>query len=159
MQALINLIKRTQSLTVDDMIRHLSEQREFTDLIIELNTKKQLFEQGIDSAGRRLSDVGGDYSPITIMTARKKGKPKKSFSDINLNDTGAFYESFKVFYDNGNLVISADTLKTDEYGNVTDLISEWGQNILGLTQESLSILRGKALQILIPYVRKRLLNA
>ncbi len=155
MNPLVKLANNVKSLNTDDLIRVLSEDRSFTDLIIELNTRKQLFDKGIDSTGRLLSDIGGDYSPNTIEgTNQYKGKKEKGlpYDHITLFDTGDFYSSFKVYYNNGNLTISADTIK-----DTTNLITEWGSNILGLTEESLSILREKALTIILPYVRKKLL--
>jgi hypothetical protein len=135
----------------------LADDKSFTDLIIDLNTRKQLFDKGIDSTGRLLSDIGGDYSANTIEgTNQYEGKKQKGlpYDHITLYDTGDFYKSFKVFLDsNGMLTISADTIK-----DTTNLINDWGENILGLTEESLIVLRDKARTILIPYVKKTILT-
>lgn len=133
----------------------LSQDRSFTDFIIELNTKNQLFDKGIDSTGRQLSDIGGEYSLVTMQLAAKKGKPKKSRTHINLNDTNEFYQSFKVYLDSqSDFKITADTIK-----DTTDLLSDWGKDILGLTEDSLTMLRLKAKLILIPYVKRVILGA
>lgn len=132
----------------------LSQDRSFTDFIIELNTQNQLFDKGIDSTGKLLSDIGGEYSIVTMQIAAKKGKPKKSRTHVNLNDTNEFYNSFKVFLDGqGDFQISADVIK-----DTTNLLTEWGSNILGLTEESLELLRLRAKLILIPYVKSVLLG-
>lgn len=148
MRALEALANRIKAITVLEVLKHLSENKQFTDLIIELNTRKQLFDKGIDSTGRQLSDVGGNYSPYTLQL-----HPEKIEDKITLFDTGDFYESFRVFYSNGDFIISADTIK-----DTSNLIEDWGANILGLTDESLSLLREKAKEIIIPYVRKKILT-
>lgn len=148
MRALEALANRIKAITVLEVLKHLSEDKSFTDLIIELNTRKQLFDKGIDSTGRQLSDIGGNYSPYTLQL-----HPEKIEDKITLFDTGDFYESFRVFYSSGNFVISADTIK-----DTSNLIEDWGVNILGLTNESLSLLREKAKEIIIPYVRKKILT-
>jgi hypothetical protein len=153
MEALKNLALRVKNLSVLDLVHELSETPEFTDLIIDLNTKNQLYDKGIDSEGRSL----GDYSANTIEGPNQyQGKKQKGqrYDHITLNDTGAFYESFKVFLDsNSDFEITADTLK-----DTTDLIEEYGENILGLTEESLGILREKAKEIIINYLRGILQN-
>lgn len=156
MRALEALANRVKSLTINELLILLSQNKEFTDLIIELNTRKQLFDKGIDSTGRTLESIGGGYSANTIEgTSQYLGKKDKGlpYDRITLYDSGEFYESFRVFYQSGNFVISADTIKDS-----TDLIREWGANILGLTDESLSLLRDKAKEIIIPYVRKKILT-
>ena len=156
MRALEALANRVKSLTINELLILLSQNKEFTDLIIELNTRKQLFDKGIDSTGRTLESIGGGYSANTIEgTSKYLGKKDKGlpYDRITLYDSGEFYESFRVFYQSGNFVISADTIKDS-----TDLIREWGANILGLTDESLSLIRDKAKEIIIPYVRKKILT-
>lgn len=148
MKALAALALRAKSLTIDELILELSKHRSFTDFIIELNTKKQLFEKGVNADNVKLSDIGGDYSPYTLEL-----HPEKVADIITLYDTGDFYNSFRVFYLNGTLTISADTIK-----DTTDLIREWGDKILGLNEDSLKLLRDKAKEIIIPYVKKRLLT-
>lgn len=129
----------------------LANNREFTDYIIYLNTQKQLFEKGINANGIKLSDIGGDYSHYTVELKKEKGQP---IDRITLKDTGDFYNSFVVFLDGqDDFVISADTIK-----DTTDLIVEWGKEILGLNEESLILLRQKALPIIINYVEKQILG-
>lgn len=132
-------------------MRVLSQDRSFTDYIIELNTQSQLFDKGIDSTGRSLEDVGGGYSPYTIEIKKSKGQPTDR---VTLKDTGDFYQSFRVYLDSrSDLVITADTIK-----DTTDLLREWGKDIIGLTQDSLELLVLRAKLILIPYVKNKLLH-
>lgn len=153
MEILKKLAEKVKALTVNDLIHELSESPEFNDLIIELNTRSQLYERGIDSRGRSL----GDYAANTIEgTKFYKGKKEKGqrFDHITLNDTGEFYESFKVTIDTGfDIIIDADTIK-----DTIDLLDAYGEDILGLTEESLKTLREKALEILIPYIKNVLLQ-
>ncbi len=150
MRALAALANRIKSLTVNELLIVLSQNKEFTDLIIELNTQKQLFEKGIDSTGRTLEDIGGFYSFETVKIKREKGQPTDR---VTLKDSGDFYNSFRVFLNSDGFIITADTIKDTD-----NLIERWGADILGLTDESLSVLRDKAKEIIIPYVRKKILT-
>lgn len=150
MRALEALANRIKSITVLELLKHLSESKDFTDLIIELNTQKQLFNKGIDSTGKSLESIGGFYSFETVNIKNEKGQPTDR---VTLKDSGDFYNSFRVFLNNKGFVITADTIKDTD-----NLIDRWGADILGLTDESLSTLRDKAKQIIIPYVRKKILT-
>ncbi len=76
-----------------------------------------------------MSDIGGDYSPQTVVKGRKK-----SPSSVDLYDTGQFHESFRITNISGSgFEINSDSVKDDG----TDLIEEWGEEIEGLTEESL----------------------
>lgn len=147
MKALTNLALRVKSLNINDMVDELGEHPEFIDLIIELNTKKQLYDRGINSKGESI----GDYSLYTKAIKDEKGQ---IFDHVTLNDTGKFYESFKVYVNSQkDFVITADTIK-----DTSDLIVDWGREILGLTDESLNVLRESAKNILIPYVKSVILQ-
>jgi hypothetical protein len=111
---------------------------EVKEFIISLNTEDQLFEKGIDSDGVSLKDIGGNdftdsgYSPVTIEIKKTKtGKGSKT-TNITLYDTGEYYESHEVNVDARGFTITADPQKDD-----TNLFDEWGENIVGLTDESL----------------------
>lgn len=146
MKALQALANRIKAITVLEVLKVLSENKQFTNLIIELNTQKQLYEKGIDSLGDNI----GSYSAKTKQIKSEKGQIT---DHVTLFDTGEFYESFKVFFSSGNFIISADTIKDTD-----DLIFKYGSDILGLTDESLSLLREKAKEIIIPYIRKKILT-
>jgi predicted transcriptional regulator len=145
MKKLVALANKVKQLSVNDLIHELSENNSFTDFIIELNTKKQLYDKGVDSNDKTL----GEYSSKTKGIKQQKGE---RFDHITLLDTGKFYESFKVYLNSqSDFIISADTVK-----DTSDLITDYGKDILGLNLESLSLLRERAIDILIPYVRKTL---
>lgn len=146
MRALESLANRVKSLSVTDMVHELSENTEFMDYIIELNTKNQLYDKGVNSLNVSI----GDYSPKTKGIKQEQGQP---FDRVTLNDTGAFYESFITYFNGKDIVISANVIK-----DTSDLISDWGKEILGLNEDSLTLLRLKAKLILIPYIKKILLT-
>lgn len=146
MKALASLANRLKSITVNELLLVLSQNKEFTDLIIELNTRKQLYDKGIDSLGENI----GTYSAKTKQIKAEKGQ---IIDHVTLFDTGDFYKSFRIFFNGTDFIISADTIKDTD-----DLIYKYGEEILGLTQESLSLIREKAKEIIIPYVRKKLLT-
>jgi len=146
MRALESLANRVKSLNVTDLIHELSEHKDFTDFIIELNTKNQLYDKGVNSLNVSI----GDYSPKTKGIKQEQGQP---YDRVTLNDTGAFYESFITFFNGKDIVISANVVK-----DTSDLISDWGKEILGLNEDSLTLLRLKSKLILIPYIKKILLT-
>jgi len=128
-EAIEKLAKRAHELNNDLIMRSIFEQEpDFKELVIELNTNNQLFE-GIDSNGVTLSSIGGKYADVTIAFKRSNSQP---FDRVTLKDTGAFYESFNVRYEMGGIVIDADTIKEGD-----DLRERWGNDILGLTDESI----------------------
>lgn len=153
MEAILNLSLRAKSLNVNDMMRELANNREFTDYIVFLNTENQLYDKGIDSKNITL----GEYLDSTIEgTVNFKGKKEKGqrYDHVTLKDTGEFYNSFKAILDgNSDFIISADTIK-----DTGDLIEKYGSEILGLNSNSLEKLAVKTKEILIPYVKKILLT-
>ena len=131
-------LEKFKQLNADNLAYKLANTSKFQELVVELNTKEQLFNKGEDSTGRRLSDIGGKYSPVTMEIAKFKGTPKKSASDINLHDTGDFYDSFRVTPYIGGFEIDAEPIKDD-----TNLFKEWGENIVGLNEENKEIINNE----------------
>lgn len=129
-------LEKFRQLDADKMAYDLAKTGNFQDLVVELNIEKQLYDKGEDSKGKKLSDIGGDYSPVTMEISKQKGRPKKSESDINLYDTGGFYDSFRVTPFLGGFEIDATT-KFDD----ADLESDWGIDIVGLNEENLQRIR------------------
>jgi len=122
------ITKNMQSITAARILSILIERPEFQDLIIELNTEKQLFDKGIDAEGQSL----GIYQPFTIAIKREKGQP---VNRVTLKDTGDFYKTWDVRVENGDIIIEADGDKDDK-----NLMDVYGEDIVGLTQENLQIL-------------------
>lgn len=125
-------------------MKHLFSQASFRKLIIDLNTQEQLFEQGIDSKGRSL----GEYSTYTRGLKQNKGQ---IFDHITLKDTGEFYRSFSLKLEGASFRIVADGQKED-----TNLFKEYGIDILGLTEDSMSVVITAAIPIIQKYIKDNL---
>lgn len=135
-----------------NLIKTLFEDQSFRKLIIDLNTHEQLYEKGIDSKGRSL----GEYSIATIEgTKNFLGKKQKGqrYDHITLNDTGEFYNSFRVQlnYSDASIQITANGDKGD-----ANLFQQFGVDILGLTEDSMSVLVNAAIPILKRKLKKQL---
>jgi len=141
--ALEGLIKRFNNvinLDQDAIIGNILKDEEFQRFIIDLNTEEQLFEEGIDSLGSSL----GDYTDFTKTVKSIKGQRT---DHITLEDTGEFYKSFAIKVQNGGFLITADGQKED-----TNLLEEYGKEILGLTDENLQIVIDAIKEKLIPII-------
>lgn len=126
------MFKRLQNLTKLDRFKAFTfalDRSDVKNMIIEFNTQKQLYNKGIDSKGRDLKTIGGDYSFVTKDIKDFLNQP---IDRITLKDTGEFYESFSVHVSSTDIQISADTIKDDD-----DLTDRWGKDIIGLTDENL----------------------
>ena len=131
---------------------------EFTDLIIRLNTEGEQTSQlirGVDSKGKQLDEIGGEYSPYTVMIKKEKGQIT---DHVTLKDTGYFYQSFKTYWDNNEILIEADTTKANEY-IVEDLTTRWGKDIIGLSEQNIGVLRDYARQKLPAIIKNKLRSA
>lgn len=124
----------------------LFQNAEFRKLIIDLNTIDQLYNQGVDSRGVSL----GDYTAYTKSLKQQKGE---RYDHITLKDTGEFYKSFRIIFTGDALQIIANPIKDD-----TNLFKEFGIDIVGLTEYSMSVVITKALQLVKPYIKQQLLK-
>lgn len=115
-------------------------------MIIEMNTQEQLFQKGVDSKGIPLMDIGGEYSFVTKDIKDFLGQP---IDRITLKDTGDFYKSWTVRILADTIFIEADTIKDGD-----DLRQRWGNDILGLTEES----KQKLINYAIGKYRQHILN-
>lgn len=158
MERLLNLAKRAMALDENYLLNIILADVELQKAILDLNRIGQLFEQGVNSQGVPLKEIGGSmftesgYSPYTIMIKEEKGQRT---DHITLRDTGAFYGSFVLILGDKEFIIDADPIKEDG----TDLFREWGEDILGLTEESREILKGFVLERLRPVIMDYLLAA
>ncbi len=150
MNRLEKIARNAQKINTNFLMKWLFASREFRDTIIYLNTWDQLYDRGIDSEGKSL----GHYQPYTVFLKELKGQPT---DHITLRDTGDFYKSFRVTLSNLDIQIVCDPIKYGPLG-VVNLLMQWGKEIIGLTDESMSILRDKAIQILRPLIKQKLLE-
>lgn len=100
----------------------------FKRYILDLIREDQLFNQGVDSDG----DIIGYYSEWTEMM----NPDKKAGTPYTLKDTGKFYESMIIYIYDNLIEIDADPIKKNEKGEETNLFYEYGENIVGLTEEN-----------------------
>lgn len=156
--AIIQKTRSIQGLTIRDLYRQLFLDKEFTDLIIRLNTEGEQTSQliyGVNSKDESLDDIGGEYSPYTKMLKSEKGQIT---DHVTLKDTGYFYRSFRCIWradGDGSIQITADTIK--EGGD--DLIARWGKDIIGLDDDNVSILRDYAKEKILSLVYYQLKQA
>jgi hypothetical protein len=128
------LLANVQRIDLNDVFLAMWKRNDVQDYIIELNTEgedtSQLFELGIDSEGKSLSDSSlfGGYSPFTKQIKASKGQ---RIDHITLKDTGEFYKSFKVTPNKNGFRISANPNKDD-----SNLFDDFGVDIVGLTKEN-----------------------
>lgn len=102
----------------------------FKNYILDLIRNDQLFSQGIDEDG----DIIGYYSEWTEMM----NPDKKAGTPYTLKDTGEFYKSMIIYIYDNLIEIDADPIKKNEKGEETNLFYEYGEGIIGLTDENLS---------------------
>lgn len=148
-QPLIDFLEKFAKFDLDKAIQEISNTQEFKNEVVRLNTREQLFKEGINSEGRLLEDIGGEYSPFTKREKLRK-TPPQPVDRVTLNDTGEFYDSFKVIVFRGGFEITADPIK--ESGS---LFVEWGPEIVGLTMESKEIVGEIYREALIKDLEKR----
>lgn len=144
---LYHRLKAIIKLDKNQLFRLVFNNSKAKDLIIDLNTQKQLKQKGINSKGDLLSSVGGRYSPVTMSMGGKK-----SAYLVDLHDTGDFYRSFQVIVSPGQVEIVADTIKDDD-----DLTVRWGDDILGLTEKNMQVLQDFAVLAYQDLIRKKIL--
>lgn len=145
------LIDNVQNLNVNEVMYSAMQDKVLQSQVLDLNTKNQLYEQGVDALGNSL----GEYATATIYgTSNFAGKIEKGqrYDHITLNDTGRFYDSFRFVNEADGFTITADSI-TDEG---TDLTKQYGNKIIGLTSESKAILVEEVKPHVIEVVRKEI---
>ena len=140
--------KRLQKLInidIDAVLLSILSDKDLQQFIIELNTKGQLFDKGIDS----LSVSLGDYAATTIEgTVNFKGKKDKGqrFDHITLSDTETFYDSWVITLGGKSFLFK---ITANPNRGKSNLFDDFGEEILGLTKENL--------QIVIDAIREKIL--
>ena len=149
---LSDMVKNAAALSSDGAAAFALDNPKNEFFILELNRRRQLFFSGINAEGKLLSRIGGNY---TLFTLREKEgtRPVNDPSLINLFDTGAFYETFSMKLEKDGFLIIADTIKDGE-----DLQDRWGDELLGLTDESKELAGQQIQPEVVEYVRENLLK-
>lgn len=133
--ALYNLTNNAKALDENQIFIKLVSEQQTKDLILHLNRIEQLFERGIDSAGK----ITGVYTEFTEFINQGKSfsfeghsKRKIAGEPYLLFDSGFFYNSFNVRVYKDGFTITAN----DETEDGTELARKFGRKILGLTTQS-----------------------
>jgi hypothetical protein len=100
-----------------------------TELLKEIQTQKQLYDKGQNSAGQRLKP---SYAARTIKIKTEKGQPTDR---VTLNDSGDYYESITFFGTDTELIITATvdyaSYLSLRYGTLSNTS---GSDILGIQE-------------------------
>lgn len=147
--AIKKLVSNAKNLEPNQVLRLTMQdnQQDFTDVVVNLNTEEQLFE-GINSLSIPLSEIGGNYAPITVRIKRLS-----SNDVVTLKDTGDFYNSFDVVIEKDGFIITSDSIKEG-----IDLTQRWGEDIVGLTEISKEALIFFLKPLIVIVLKHELLN-
>lgn len=126
------LLLKTRKLVFSDVWRAVFDDQQFKTEILDWIRWEQLYNEGIDELGQ----IIGTYSTFTAML----NPTKAAGTPYTLYDTGAFYNSMIITVLESAIEIDADPIKTDESGQTTDLFNEYGDGIIGLTDEHKTLL-------------------
>ena len=128
------------------------DNRTIKDLIVFLNTEQQMGEEHVDSLGQELFNKFTDRTTYSLFQEKRHreraGKPYRLF------DTGDYWDSFEAKVGNGFIVIKSDPRKGDD--NIED---SFGNNLEGLTDESLKALIKLAHEFYVKWYRREILRA
>ena len=100
------------------------------DVIVKMITQEQLYDSGIEGRGIEISSYS-PYKPRTIKYKIRKGQP---YDRVTLKDTGEFYASLHVEFDDEGFYVTS----TDDKSQF--LLKKYGKTIFRLTDENLKIL-------------------
>ena len=134
--------KRLKSLqgTEDKIFKLVLDNIFVKELITHLNTEEQLGKERVDSLGAHLG-VYSQFDP--------KGRAGKF---ITLHDKGDFWDSWKLEIREALIIIDANPFKED-----TNLFDQYGEDVLGLTDENLQIFIIEAQKLYVEYYERTLL--
>lgn len=152
MEALTTLLKRVTKLDSGKLINKATD-KTVQKFIIQLNTEgqptSQLFSLHVDSVGKAIFSSVRNRGTYSSRTERISQGKKKTNDPYTLKDSGDFYASFKVTKEKTAIIINADPTK-----ETTDLFQEYGDDIVGLTDENLQLLINE----LLPKIRATILQ-
>lgn len=121
-------LRRAIRLKHEEIWREVFNDSDFKEQILDWIRWEQLYNEGVDELG----EIIGTYSTYTEML----NPEKQAGTPYTLYDTGEFYRSMSIAILDLAIEIDADPIKTDEFGQTTDLFAEYGEGIIGLTDES-----------------------
>lgn len=116
-------------------------------LIIDLNTKNQLGEHGIDSTENSL----GEYAPLSVEIRLGLGL---QVGHIDFKITGEYWGSWEIEVTNNEITINIDENRFSEL--VNDL--RFSEDHVGLTIKNMAIVKNLIREKYIAYVTRQLLR-
>lgn len=96
------------------------------DIIIQMVVRDQLYDQGIE--GRGISIMS--YQPYTARTIQIKQRKGQPYDRVTLRDTGEFYSSLHVEFDDDGFYVTS----TDDKAKY--LLARYGKTIFRLTNQN-----------------------
>ena len=118
----------------DEGFKLVFDRDDVKKVMISLNTEKQLFIQHIDSEGNFLYSNRHDSEVYSKLTELLSGGIKQAGTRYTLKASGVFYDSWMVTVGKDFILIDANPIKKGV--GETDLFEEYGDDIVGLTDES-----------------------
>ena len=126
----------------DEIMKH-------EDIIVQMVAQEQLYEKGIEGRGIEIMS----YQPYTARTIKIKQKKGQPYDRVTLKDTGEFYNSLHVEFDDEGFYVTS----TDDKAKY--LLARYGKTIFRLTNENFSeLLRNYMRPSLKEKLKERLLN-
>lgn len=126
----------------DEIMKH-------EDVIVQMVTQEQLYEEGIEGRGIEIMS----YQPYTAGTIKVKQRKGQPYDRVTLKDTGEFYNSLHVEFDDEGFYVTS----TDDKAKY--LLARYGKTIFRLTNENFSELLSDYIKpSLQEKLKERLLN-
>lgn len=121
-------LRKFKSILSEELEKTILENEE---VIIQMITEQQLYEQGIEGRGIEIAS----YRPYAWSTIKRKHKKGQPVDRVTLRDTGKFYKSLHVEFDptGGFYIVSTDY-------KAKYLLKRYGTTIFRLTDSNLKIL-------------------
>lgn len=153
--ALKNKVNKLKQLNTqkgrNEVLKSVFDDEDVKEFVIGLNTDGddvgQLYFFGIDSTGDKLLP----YAKRTVEIKKLEGLP---FDRTTLFHEGDFYKTFVVKVFKNHFTINANPIKIDEDGEKSNLFENYGEDILGLTDDSKEELVDFILDEIIKEVKK-----
>lgn len=96
------------------------------DVIIQMVVRDQLYDQGIEGCGISIMS----YQPYTARTMQIKQRKGQPYDRVTLRDTGEFYSSLHVEFDDDGFYVTS----TDDKAKY--LLARYGKTIFRLTNQN-----------------------
>lgn len=143
MEQLQILLNRVGALTPKYIWMKVFSDKDLQKYIIDVLIQDEQLQKGIDGTGQRITDNEGNNS-YSFWTELISGGKKQEGDPYTLKDTGEFYQSMVFLLGQNFFEVDADPNKTNEFtGKVTNLFDKYGEEIVGLTEQSTEKLKEK----------------